>query len=351
MFSFFTHANPEESEIAKAKTKFPLTTAPDFTVLSHVSPLPEHSLSAEQESALQELTSILPEIVSTVDSHDNEANYANPEQKQEVKSQETEWLNRNCLLRYLRATKWNVHAAVVRLEATLNWRREYKPLQIAAEEVEPEAESGKIFINGFDLHGRPIIHLFPQRENTKTYDRQIRYVVYTLEKAIKMMPEGVEQVTILVDYEHIQMSNATPLSVSRKFLQVLGDHYPERFGMGVLINPGYYLYVLFKLIGPFMDPVTKSKIHFCNLKKQAEMHDLKKTSDDHSKHHKSSSTWSSMIFGSHTGDNDHESHVEGMGGWTDLMDYIHPSDLLIEFGGEKNYEINHEKYWGSLTKI
>jgi hypothetical protein len=41
--------------------------------------------------------------------------------------------------RYLRASKWKVDATILRLEATLKWRREYGvDTIVTAEHVEPE---------------------------------------------------------------------------------------------------------------------------------------------------------------------------------------------------------------------
>jgi hypothetical protein len=48
------------------------------------------------------------------------------------------WLTRECILRYLRATKWNVNEAKKRIEGTIVWRREYGTEEITAELVEPE---------------------------------------------------------------------------------------------------------------------------------------------------------------------------------------------------------------------
>ena len=51
------------------------------------------------------------------------------------------FLSKECILRYLRATKWNVHEAKKRLEGTIVWRREYGTDTRAAETIEPEATS------------------------------------------------------------------------------------------------------------------------------------------------------------------------------------------------------------------
>jgi hypothetical protein len=48
------------------------------------------------------------------------------------------FLSRECILRYLRATKWNVNEAKKRLEGTIIWRREYGTDTLTAETIEPE---------------------------------------------------------------------------------------------------------------------------------------------------------------------------------------------------------------------
>jgi hypothetical protein len=48
------------------------------------------------------------------------------------------FLTRECILRYLRATKWHVNEAKKRLEGTIVWRREYGTDTLTAETIEPE---------------------------------------------------------------------------------------------------------------------------------------------------------------------------------------------------------------------
>ena len=49
------------------------------------------------------------------------------------------WKTNDCILRFLRASKWILPTAIERLEATLKWRREYGVYAlITAEHVEPE---------------------------------------------------------------------------------------------------------------------------------------------------------------------------------------------------------------------
>ncbi|KAI8910315.1 CRAL-TRIO domain-containing protein [Gorgonomyces haynaldii] len=234
---------------------------------------------------------------------------------------ELEWMNEACCVRYLKATKWNEEHAFERLQKTLVWRRSYRPWEITPEEVAPEAETGKQVISGFDYEGRPLFWLIPRLENTKTYERQMRYVVYNLEKLLKVMPKGVEKMTIIIDYENLSMMTAPPLSVTKHFLQVVGDHYPERMGNLFFLNPSWYLWVLFPLVRPFIDPVTAAKFHFVDLKKQK--------TESHTK----------------------SEVAHGTGGWTNLFDHVDPKYVFKVYGGDFDFEWNFDTYWEAITEI
>jgi hypothetical protein len=45
------------------------------------------------------------------------------------------------------------------LKETIEWRRNIKPDQIAFEEVKKVMEFGKLYHNGYDKFGRPIMYL------------------------------------------------------------------------------------------------------------------------------------------------------------------------------------------------
>ncbi|KAJ3236238.1 hypothetical protein HDU81_011081 [Chytriomyces hyalinus] len=282
-------------------------------------PTPASSIP-EQDSAIQALHAAIPDLVKEVDTATD-------------KEQATlvAWANQPVIVRqFLRATSWDLGAAKKRLVATMKWRNEYKPDQITAEEVEPEAITGKQFISGFDQTGRPQLFLVPRNENTKTYDRQIRFSVYMLEKCIKLMPDGVEKVAVIIDYENLSLFNATPLSVSMKYMAVLSNHYPERLGVAVMVNASWYFSGFFKLLSPFLDPVTKSKLQFTKVNRTA----LAATSDD---------TASSK--------SEKPATEEGTGGWTNILDISNADQLPIEFGGSHPFTYKHDVFWAEINGI
>lgn len=82
----------------------------------------------------------------------------------------------------------------------------------------------------------------------------------------------------------------------------------------MLIAP-WFFFATFKLISPFMDPVTKNKIKFVYDSKD-EKDNTKNTSNE----------------------------------WVHIQDYIPPDQLECDFGGRYNFTYELEPYWSSLLE-
>ncbi|KAF8267387.1 CRAL-TRIO domain-containing protein [Lactarius quietus] len=200
---------------------------------------------------------------------------------------ERRWLDKaDTLPRYLRASKWKLDEARKRIQSTIEWRREFKPELIPPDEVKIEAATGKIILTGFDVDGRPIIYMRPGRENTETSPRQLRHLVYILERAKDLMPHGQESLMIIVDYKSTTLRTNPSISVARKVLTILQHHYVETLGRALVG------------IAPFLDPVTRDKMRFN----------------------------------------------------PDLFELIPREHLDADFGGDYHFEFEHEAYWSQLIE-
>ncbi|KAI4630484.1 hypothetical protein J4E80_001420 [Alternaria sp. BMP 0032] len=216
-----------------------------------------------------------------------------------ISDDERMWLTRECLLRYLRATKWNLPQAIQRLRSTLVWRREYGTDRFTAEYISEENETGKQVLLGFDNEGRPCLYLLPQNQNTKETPKRVEHLVYMLERTIDLHPPGQESLALLIDFRNTGAGGTPSMGIAKQVLDILQNHYPERLGRALLTHLPWYVNAFLKLINPFIDPVTKSKI---------------KSNEP-------------------------------------LPNHVPTSQLMKVSGGEVDFKYDHSVYWPALEKI
>ena len=112
------------------------------------------------------------------------------------------------------------------------------------------------------------------------------------------MPPEQESLVILVDYKSTTMRTNPSISVARKVLTILQHHYVETLGRALVVNLPMILSFFYKGISPFLDPVTRDKMRFN----------------------------------------------------PDLFELVPREQLDADFGGDYEYEFDHEAYWNQLTE-
>lgn len=175
------------------------------------------------------------ELLSTVSSWTEVPTSSGRSAKSEpITPSERMWLTRECLLRYLRATKWNVAEASKRLLATLTWRREYGTDTFTSEYISPENETGKQVILGYDVEGRPCLYLNPGKQNTSKSDRQLHHLVFMLERVIDLMGPGQETTALLINFKESSSGSTPSVGQGKQTIAILQGHYPERLGRALI---------------------------------------------------------------------------------------------------------------------
>ncbi|RFU30093.1 hypothetical protein B7463_g6258, partial [Scytalidium lignicola] len=269
----------------------PLKT-PILKPLDGCSPAPAAVLTADQQAKYEQ-------VLETVKGWKEIPSANNTEGP--ITENEIFWLTRECLLRYLRASKWRTNDAIKRLMDTLIWRREYGVENLTGEHISPENETGKQIILGYDNAGRPCHYLNPGRQNTDPSPRQVQHMVFMLEQVLELAPPGQENLALLINFKTSKSrSNTAPgISTGREVLHILQTHYPERMGRALIINVPWVVWGFFKLITPFIDPITKEKLHFNE----------------------------------------------------DMRKHVPPQQLWTEFLGDLEFEYDHDVYWPALLKL
>ncbi|KAJ9658914.1 phosphatidylinositol transfer protein csr1 [Coniosporium apollinis] len=190
------------------------------------------------------------------------------------------------LLRFLRARKWDVGAALVMLISTMHWRATEMHVDSdimakgelgmmdetrsasAAERKEGEdfisqMRMGKSFLHGIDREGRPMcfVRVRLHRQGEQSEASLERFTVYTIETARMLLRPPVDTATIVFDMTNFSMSNMdyTPVKFMIKCFEA---NYPESLG-AVLVHKSPWIFQgIWNIIRGWLDPVVAGKVHF-----------------------------------------------------------------------------------------
>ncbi|KAI9490779.1 CRAL-TRIO domain-containing protein [Zychaea mexicana] len=295
--------NGTQSKASSISESVPVTHEPLLSPPADYSPSLQPALDESQQDKLEKLRTYIQSIMLPED--------------HEYYASEKGFVTDGTLKRYLRARKWEYEASKTMLENTVRWRRDYRPDELDPDYIKPEAETGKMYFDGFDNAGRPIWIMRPRQQNSKDADRQVKHIVFCLERGIRLMPAKVENIAIIVDFKDSAYAHNPSIATCKKFLDILSNHYPERLGIAFVVKSPWFFFTTFKMISPFMDPVTKAKIKF--------VHDEDKKGG--------------------------KEDTKGMSNeWVNLKDYV-PKDMLeCEYGGTYNFSYDVDSYWNALLE-
>ncbi|KAF9571512.1 hypothetical protein EC968_000475 [Mortierella alpina] len=264
------------------------------------------------------------------------------------------WADDACLIRYLKSKKWNLQESKQAVQDTIHWREEYKPNVPNKEMLWTETAPGKLYVSGFDMESRPLLYMKPRLENTTASPAQIRHVVFHLEVALALMPEGVQNLCIIIDFAGSSMTKNPGVSVARDILHVLGNHYPERLCRAYIIHAPWFFFPFYKLVSPFIDPVTKAKLNFVDMKKQKQKAIVSTPSSAAVSETDLPSSASTTSDSKKTSSSATPTTASGSPTQPDsaiLLNVI-PEDMLErDFGGISDYVYHQELYWSAAEKV
>ncbi|KAG8388168.1 hypothetical protein BUALT_Bualt02G0097800 [Buddleja alternifolia] len=174
------------------------------------------------------------------------------------------------LRRFLRARDLDAEKACAMFIKYLKWRQTFVLKGfISASEVRNEIAQNKLFMQGKDKKGRPILVGFAARHFAckEDADELRRYVVFTLDKLCSRIPDGEEKFIVIGDLQGIGYCNKD-IRGCIAALSILQDYYPERLEKLFLIHVPYIFMTAWKIcFYPFIDKSNNKKIVFVKNKK------------------------------------------------------------------------------------
>lgn len=171
------------------------------------------------------------------------------------------------LRRFLRARDMDIEKAANMFLKYRSWKRSFVPTgSISAAEIPEQISHNKLFMQGFDKRGRPIVVVFGARHKQGKVDDFKRYVVFCLQTICARMPRGQEKFTSIADLRGWGYANSD-IRGYLAALSILQDCYPERLGKLLIVHSPYIFMTAWKMVYPFIDSNTKKKITFVENKK------------------------------------------------------------------------------------
>lgn len=168
------------------------------------------------------------------------------------------------LRRFLRARDHSIGKASAMFLKYVKWKRAAKPNGfISDEEVRGEAAQEKLYMQGFDKLGRPMMYLVGARHfpSKRDLDEFKRYVIYVLDNTCTRLPSGREKFAAVADLKGWGYSNCD-IRAYVAALDIMQNYYPERLGRVFLIHVPYVFMAAWKIVYPFIDDNTKKKFVF-----------------------------------------------------------------------------------------
>lgn len=163
-------------------------------------------------------------------------------------------------LRYLSARQYDLRKAFDMLANSAKWRMETGSDDWICEACVQCPNGHMSQFVGWDRQHRPVLYMSmrwgPERKEP------MKHMVCAFNHLVRMMPEGVEQWVCLSDFETYSHLRDGKPSMGLSVIRTIQDHFPERLGNMICINPPTMFWVLYKLFYPVIDPATRTKVLF-----------------------------------------------------------------------------------------
>ncbi|CBN75827.1 conserved unknown protein [Ectocarpus siliculosus] len=182
---------------------------------------------------------------------------------------------RTAVWRYLEGAQWRLEPVRGKRVSeffleTLAWRQDggVDTVLDRAHTFVDEASSGKLFVRGTSLLGRPLIWVHAGWEDGASGpEASLRFLVYTVERAIASMePEtstgaSKGQFCVVIDCTATGGDGQLPsLAFVREAVSMLMLRYPSRLGNLFIVNAGNMVYYLWRAVSLLLSPVTREKV-------------------------------------------------------------------------------------------
>jgi len=171
-------------------------------------------------------------------------------------------------LRFLRARQFDFDKSYDMVINMLKFRHDFQGKGVAV--ITPstcvnELKAGKSFFHGLDKKGRPVSYVRTKLHdpgNSEALENQ-RFTVLQMEYGRTQMPQNCETATVVFDMTGSTLKNIDMAS-AKFMINTFANFYPETLGEVLIYDAPWIVTGAWKVIKPWLDPVTASKVTFIN---------------------------------------------------------------------------------------
>lgn len=176
------------------------------------------------------------------------------------------------VLRFLRARKWDVSRAFAMMAGCMKWRLDNAVEDLAEagdlgnasiEKFLDQQRSGKTYAMGTTDNEQPICYIHVRKHLTwgQPGASMSKYVIYAMESFRLLMQPPNDKVVLLFDLTGFGLKNMD-WNCILFIVKCLEAYYPESLGTLYIHNAPWIFSGIWKLLGPMLDPVVRSKVKF-----------------------------------------------------------------------------------------
>lgn len=170
--------------------------------------------------------------------------------------------------RFLRARRGDAALALDMLRQHSAWRRSvcgawWPGGHVPLDKVRRQLATGKAFVHGTDVHGRPAAWIRVGRHFNDTPREEVEsLVLFTIDEVCaRCDAQGVEQATIVCDFDGFGFANQDTEAASF-LMKTLSSNFPERLARMVFVRESVLFWAGWQVIKLFVDERTSRKISF-----------------------------------------------------------------------------------------
>ena len=203
------------------------------------------------------------------------------ENEEDITKDHVDELTELTYLRFYRGRKMVMEDAYKSLISHLKWRQANNVINYENFDITNEVASNKSFIQGTDKALHPVVYVFARRhdKNNRDIDEITRFIIYTINKALKESVPSEEQIIIVFDLTNFGLS-CMDYEAVKILISILAHNYPEILSTVHIVNHPWLFNACWAIIRPWIDPVTAEKVNFTSIEELPKYIDEKSIPED-----------------------------------------------------------------------